>query len=208
MNVVAIALIAFVALLFTPFPRLLIAALFGRQIARAALARQPDTIHLERSDPAGLRRAERVGALASEYQRNGFADAGLYLIPEMSGVRVQLFANEQEYMYGAIYDHPVAGVWFDVVSRYADGSAWSYSTARPSGLAQRPNMRVTNMPGTELAVLLARARAGRPGIGMRPATVTGAVPDFEKAYADYMAWLKQRGISTGEVVEVARRRVA
>ena len=208
MNVVAIAVIAFVALLFTPFPRLLVAALFGRQIARAALARQPDTIHLERTDASGLRRADRVSGLASEYERHGFSDAGLYAIPEMSGVKVQLFAHERESMYGAIYDHPVAGVWFDVVSRYADGSAWSYSTAQASGLAQRPNMRVTNLPGTELPVLLARARAGRPAVGMRPATVAGAVPDFEKAYAEYMAWLKQRGISTGEVVEVARRRVA
>ena len=31
---------------------------------------------------------------------------------------------------------------------------------------------------------------------------------FEQAYAEYMAWMKNRGISAGEVVAVARRKVA
>jgi hypothetical protein len=43
---------------------------------------------------------------------------------------------------------------------------------------------------------------------MRAASAETAVSDFESAYAEYMAWLKGRGISTGEVVEVARRKIA
>src|SRR5580765_3790145 len=70
MNIGAIVLIAFAVLLLTPFPRLILAALFGQKIARAALAKQPDTIHLVAIEPAAFRRAERVRALVSEYLGN------------------------------------------------------------------------------------------------------------------------------------------
>lgn len=208
MNIGAIVLIGFLALLFTPFPRLLVAALFGRQIGNAALSRQPDTIHLEPTDPASLRRANRVQAVTAEYLRSGFSDAGTFAIPEMRDVRVQLLVNTAESTYGTIYDHPAVGVWYDVVTRYNDGGSSTFSSARPTGLEPRPNSKVANLPGMEPGVLIQHARSQRPNTGMLPASSNNAVADFEQAYADYMSWLKQRGITTHEVVEVARRKVA
>jgi hypothetical protein len=208
MNLGAIVLIAFAVLLFTPLPRLLIAALFGKQIARAALAKQPATIHLVKIDPSSFRRAERVRALVSEYLGNGFRDGGSYEIPELPGVKLQLLVNARESMYGTVYEHPVAGIWCDVVSRYLDGSAWMHSSARPTGIEPRDNTRQRNLPGAEPMTLIANQRTERTSIGMRPASADTAVSDFETAYAEYMTWLKQRGISTGEVVEVARRKIA
>ena len=208
MNLGAMVLVAFAVLLFTPIPRLLIAARFGKQIGRAALAKQPDAIHLVKADPAGFRRAERVRALVSEYLADGFRDAGCFDVPELKGVKLQLLVNTRESMYGTVYEHPVAGIWCDVVSRYLDGSSWTHSSARPTGLQPRPNARQKNMPGSDPAVLIANARSERPSIGMKSTSADAAVSDFETAYAEYMSWLKQRGISTGEVVEVAKRKIA
>jgi len=203
-----IALIAVAILLLTPLSRILLAALFGRSIGQAALARQPDTIHLKPSEAAKLRHAERVKSLAAEYQQRGFEDAGLYSIPEMPGVYVQLLAHRADSMYAAIYDHPVAGVFYDVVSRYADGSVWTHTTARATGLKQRPNTRMVNLPGSEPSALIDNARRERPQTGLKSCSTATAVTDFETAYADYMAWIKQRGLTTGEVVNVAKRKVA
>ncbi len=203
-----IVLIAVAILLLTPLSRIVIAALFGRTIGQAALARQPNTIHLKPTDAAKLRHAARVQALAAEYQQRGFESAGAYAIPEMPGVSVLLQANRSESMYAVIYDHPVAGVFYDVVSRYADGSSWTYTTARASGLKQRPDVHMTNLPGAEPTALVESARRERPTAGLKSCSREAAVQDFETAYADYMAWMKQRGISTGEVVSVAKRKVA
>ena len=208
MNYGTVALIALAIFLLTPLSRIVLAALFGHSIGEAALSRQPDTIHLKPIDRAKLRHAGRVEGFAAEYVNSGFESAGLFAIPEMPGVSVQLFAHRANSMYGAIYDHPIAGVFCDVVSRYPDGSARTWTTARATGLKHMPNARVTNLPGTEPAVLIETARRQRPAAGLRACTTANAVVDFETAYAEYMAWIKQRGISTGEVVEVARRKVA
>jgi hypothetical protein len=203
-----IALIAVALLFLTPLSRILLAALFGRSIGQAALARQPDAIHLKSTDASKLRQVERVKSIVSQYQQRGFEDAGLYAIPEMPGVFVQLLANRADSMYGAIYDHPVAGVFYDVVSRYADGSVCTHTTARATGIKQRPNVQMVNLPGSEPAALIDNARRDRPPAGLKSCSSSTAVTDFETAYAEYMAWIKQRGLSTSEVVNVAKRKVA
>src|SRR5262249_53885060 len=199
-----IALIAVAILLLTPLSRILLAMLFGKSIGQAALSRQPDMIHLKPTDASNLKHADRFKAVVAEYRQNHFEDAGLYSIPEMPGVFVQLLANRAESMYAAVYDHPVAGVFYDVVSRYADGSVSTHTTARATGLKQRPNTRMVNLPGTEPKALIDNARRDRPQAGLKSCAASTAVSDFETAYAEYMAWVKQRGLSTGEVVEVAR----
>lgn len=208
MNYGTIALIAVAILLLTPLSRIVLAALFGRSIGQAALARQPDTIHLKPADASQLKHAGRLKSLVAEYQQRGFEDAGLYAVPEMPGVYVQLMAQRAESMYAAIYDHPVAGVFFDVVSRYVDGSVLTYTTARATGLKSRPNTRMVNLPGSEPTALIEAARRERPHAGLKSCTTSTAVSDFETAYAEYMAWIKQRGLTTGEVVNVAKRKVA
>ena len=203
-----IALVVLAALLLSPLGRLVIAALFGRSIGQAALASQPDVIHLQRCEAASLRNGEKVSALVSDYRKCGFEDAGLYTIPELKNTRVQLLANPKQSMYGAIYDHPAVGVWCDVVSRYADGSSWSFSTSRATGIKPLPNVHMNHLPGTSATGLIERARINRPAVGLKPASPASAVAEFERAYAEYIAALKQRGISTGEVVETAKRKVA
>lgn len=208
MNTGTIVLIAIAIFLLTPLSRIVLAAIFGHSIGEAALKRQPDTIHLRAVELSKFRHPGRVQSLATEYEQRGFENAGSFTIPEMPGVHLQLLVHTEDCMLATIYDHPVAGVFYDVVNRYADGSAWTYTTARETGLKHRDNVRMTNLPGAEPTALLDTARRERPQAGLRACTAANAVADFEQAYAEYMAWMKNRGISTGEVVAVARRKVA
>ena len=163
-------------LVLTPLSRLLIAALFGRSIGEKALARQPDTITLAPTDPSRLRHAERLRAVVAEFQSAGFEDGGLHSIPEMPGVSVQLMAHRGDSMAAAIYDHPVAGLFFDTVSRYVDGSTCTYTTAPATGLKHRENTRVVSLPGAEPAALIQRAKRDRPQHGLKGCSPPPSAP--------------------------------
>lgn len=208
MNLGFVVLLAFAALMMTPLPRILIAALFGRSIGKIALAKQPDTITLQQSDHTKLRKSDRVQELSAEFQRSGFESAGVYSITEMPGVSVELLAHRAESMAAAIYDHPAAGVFYDVASRYEDGATCTYTTARTTGIKRPPQAHMVNVPEAEPRALIERARRERPQKGLRPCSTSSVVADFITAYAEYISWIKQRGVSTAEVVEVAKRKAA
>ena len=208
MPVKLIVLAALALFFMTPLSRIVIAALFGKSIGKAALAKQSDTIRLMPTEASKMRKAELVQSVAALYQRAGFQSAGVFYIPEMPGVYVQLLANSAESMGGAIYDHPVAGVFYDVFSRYVGGSSITHTTAKATGLNRPENAKAVNLPGVNATTLIERARKERPQSGLKPCTTTTVGPDFVAAYAEFMAWIKQRGISTSEVVKVATRKVA
>ena len=200
------ALIVFSVL--SPLIKYAIAAFAGKQIGAKALAQQPDRIHLQ---PCGVDKwknaaaARRIGeALASR----GFTDAGVNTIPELPGVVVQLLASEKDGLYAAVYEHPKAGTWFDLVSRYQDGSSVTYSTALPTALKPRPGHPTVNLPGIEPLTVLDRILAQRPRRPLKPVTTDQATSVFEQGYADSIDYRKQVGISTGEVMGTAARKIA
>jgi len=187
------------------FSRVIIASIWGKDIGGKALAQQPDQIHLVRTETDRRKNAATALGLVDALKGRGFKDAGIHEIPEMPGVTVQLLAQFDEGFYAAIYDHPAAGCWFDIVTRYQDGTASTFTTARATGLKPRPGFPVVNAPGTSAPDLLARARRERPRSPFKSASVETVARDFADAYADQMSWRKNQGISTGEVVDVARR---
>ena len=136
-----------VVTLLSPLLKYVIAVVAGRAIGAEALAAQPDTIRLveplgdSRSDAAGMRRT------VDDLSRLGFRDAGLHAIPEMPGILVHLMAQPDEGFYGVVYHHPQAGVWFDVVSRFQDGTSITWTTCKPTGLVARPATRWSTSPG-------------------------------------------------------------
>ena len=194
--------------LLSPLLKYVIAAVAGKQIGAKALAQQPDRIHLQRGGPSTWKNAaaprKTVGAFASR----GFADAGVYTIAEMPGVVVQLLAHPGDGFFAAVYEHPQAGTWFDLVSRFQDGTSVTYSTSRPTALKPRPGHPSVNLPGGEPLAVLDKALAQRPRRPLTVASPDEAVSVFEQAYAESMAYRKQEGISTKEVLGTAARKVA
>ena len=183
----------------------LIARLFGHAIGEHALKQQPDTIHLERVDQPHWTNASAISSIADPLLSRGFQDAGTFSVAEMPGVQVRLLAHPGDFFYSAIYQHPQAGVWFEFVARYDKDRTATFTTSRPTGLSPRPGHMTVNAPGVSATALLDRARTERPRGTFLPVSVPSAVGDFEAGYADSIAWRKNKGVSTREVVEVAKR---
>ncbi len=200
------ALIVFSVL--SPLIKYVIAAVAGKQIGAKALAQQPDRIHLQPGSSASWKNAAAARKIAEPFASRGFADAGVYGVPELPGVVVQLLANAKEGLYAAVYEHPRAGSWFDLVSRYQDGSSVTYSTSLPTALKPRPGHPTVNLPGIEPLAVLDRILAQRPRRPLKPVSADQAVSVFEQGYADSIDYRKQVGISTGEVMGTAARKVA
>lgn len=185
-----------------------LAGVFARAVGQAALAQQPDRIRLVQASPDAFKDTAAVRRLASPLLAAGFTDAGSYHVNEMPGVLVELLAKPDEGFYAAIYEHPQAGHWIDLVTRYADGTSATFTTVKPTGLEARPGHAHVHAPELDPAGLYRRARGERERGPVKPAMVASAVADFETAYAEEMAWRKQQGVSAGEVAAVARRRAA
>jgi hypothetical protein len=194
--------------LLTPVLKLLIAAVGGKAIGQNALDNQPDQIHLQSAGPQAWKNAGAARQASEAFAARGFEDAGVYGVAEMPGLVVQLMAHPGDCFYAAIYEHPKAGHWFDVVTRYQDGTSVTFSTARPTALKPRPGHPVANLPGSTPVHVIDKALAQRPNRVLMPSSVHKAVTTFERAYAESIAYRKQAGISTGEVVGTALRKVA
>jgi hypothetical protein len=192
----------------SPVLRIVIAAVGGKQIGAAALAQQPDRIHLQRTGPQAWRNAGAATKLSDAFLSRGFEDAGIHSVAEMPGLVIQLLAHYGDSFYAAIYQHPKAGTWYDVISQYEDGTSVTYTTARPTALKQRPGHPTVNLPGADPARVLDKALGQRPRRPLKQATAALAADVFENAYADSIAYRKQAGISTGEVVGTAMRKAA
>jgi len=194
--------------LLSPVLKMVIAAIGGKQIGASALAAQPDQIHLQNAGPLAWKNAGAANRLSDAFATRGFQDAGVHTIHEMAGVVVQLLAHSGDSFYAAVYQHPQAGTWFDLVTLFQDGTSVTYSTSRPTGLKPRPGHHTVNLPGADPAQVLDKALAQRPRRPLQPASVGQAVATFERSYAEGMAYRKQIGISTSEVVETAMRKAA
>ena len=127
---------------------------------------------------------------------------------EMPGVVVQLLASARDGFYAALYEHPQAGHWFDLISRFQDGTSVTYSTARPTALKPRPGHPTVNLPGAGAPAALNRALMLRPRRPLQVVSVQEAAHAFEQGYAESMAYRKGVGISTGEVIGTAARKAA
>jgi hypothetical protein len=172
-------------------------------VGERALAKQPEAIRLE---PApGLVWKDEVAArfMMERLLALGFDDAGTFTIPELKHIRVRLFARPADRIGAGVYEHPKAGIWCELFSRYEDGGSATFTTTPARGLARRPGHVVVHAPGTSPDALLARALAERrpEGLIVIPAAELPRV--FEAAYASAAAWRKKQGISAEEVAKVA-----
>ena len=180
----------------------------GGWIGRKALAKQPESIHLTRRNQLTWTAPEDARALVKPLLDDGFQDAGTYAVEELTGVVVQLLVHEGDGLFACIYEHPKAGTWMELVTRYQDGRSCSFSTSQPKGLDARPGHPVFHMPGTPPNELLASVLAERPKGARAIVTVATAQKRFEDAWAEGIAWRKTHGIKTREVARVAVRRRA
>lgn len=190
--------------LLRPVLRLAVAAVFGRSIGARALAQTPDAIHLSPAGASPWRDAAEAGALCRALTDRGFEAGGTFVVDEMPGVVIALFADPVRSFWAAVYDHPRAGRWIELVTRYVDGTTATYTTLSPTGLAPLPGHIHVHVPRTSAAGLLVKAESERPRGAMKPSAAADAARAFVEGYAEGMARRKRIGVSKREVVAVAK----
>jgi hypothetical protein len=179
-------------------------AVLGRRgkeaVGRKALARQPDRITLVSTTRLVSPQAR---SLLDALKKAGFEDGGGFMVREMRMLPVHFMVRPADFVTAAIYEHPAAGVWYNLYTHYLDGTSLTYSTARlGGGLDPRPGHKVERLPGLGPADLLKRFLAARPSGPMKPVSLQAAPEAFAAAYAESIAWRKQHGISADEVSRV------
>jgi len=169
------------------------------EVGAKAMAMQPDRITLTPAEPP-------VGAAATLVARlveAGFRPAGDYSVTEMAGLKIHFTNKPDESVMAAVYEHPRAGVWFDMFTRYADGTSYTIATTRAGGnLDPRPGHPVVRVPGMDPSAARAQFLRDRPRAAMKTFSNLEMPGMYAAAYAESMAWRKQHGISAAEVQKV------
>ncbi len=170
--------------------------------ANARMAATTDAIQLVASDRPFTKPAS--AQLIEELKAARFEDAGAFAVTPMRDVYVKLLVSPPESISANVYDHRVAGVWLELVTRYADGSTFSVSNREASGLAPLARHREEHIPGARAADLVARMRATRPQGEVIPVTAPDAARMFEQGYQTAMAERKGQSLTAAEINRVHR----
>lgn len=181
----------------------LVIGVAGKVVGRVALAAQPDTITLV---PAPGSSGTPLARSAVEgLSQRGFMSAGSFTIPEMKDLPVHFLIKAQDSAIAVVYEHPQAGVFTDLVCRYQDGRRFTVTNARiGGGLEPRPDHITIRKPGISTGALCLMFQRERPTGPLLPVSVADVPRVFAEAYAEEMAWRKNRGVSKAEVRNVAR----
>ncbi len=136
------------------------------------------------------------------FQDMGLNSVGAFAINEMPGVQFSAWYCPEDHYYGTIYDHPTEGTWIDICSQYQDGSTYTTSSVRETGLDQCPRHTNKKYPGSDLSRLVQNHINERP---LNPQALSNGrfQSDFERSYRETREWRMTRGATHEEVQAVA-----
>ena len=211
MNLTAfLALLAALATLFL-LKRVLTYALMrraGRQalaeVGKRALTKLPESVRLLRLEAPAWTNAELVRQQTDPLLRCGFQEGGAYRVDRMPGVLLRILCEPQAGVVAYIYDHPHAGSWTEMVTRYSDGSTNCVTTLPPTGMRHPDWFRkVQADKAIPTNRIYERFLPLRRQQGIAPVATADVVSDFENTYRKLALWRHQAGISPQEVAHVA-----
>jgi hypothetical protein len=174
-----------------------------------SVTKTPSRIHLQRQDSITWDNEDQVKATLEPLQKNGFTGVGFFTLQEMP-VKMAALAHSGQQIYAVVYEHPAAGVWADIYSRYREGQPLkncTYSNVHHAGADQLdtpPYRKSVKVPGLAIEALYQRFINERPAYELEAVQPDQFAALFEKAYADEMDWRNSRGGPTEEEI----RRVA
>jgi hypothetical protein len=183
-----LGLVAF--LLSWPVVRSLAVRLTRGRFRTQALGTQPDRIFLVRSTQPQWRQEQLRDYAARQLSTSGFVNAGTFQVREMPELTLGLYANVQENAYAMLYDHPRSGFWAEFVTRYEDGTIAHFTTLEPMDVEVPKGSLHVAAPHLTLGDLWKTMLAERPSKPMVPCSPFTAASDFEKGYAESMAYHK------------------
>jgi hypothetical protein len=185
--------LALVAVLVAwPALRPLAARLFADRLRPQVMDEPPDHIYLLRVAEPNWRQDEARRLAETQLAAAGFAEAGVYVVREMPELTLGLHAHAAEKAYAILYDHPRAGFWSELVTRFEDGSLTTFTTLEPAEVDVPDGSLYVSEPKLPLSLLWRRMLTERPRKPMLECTRARAAQDFEKGYAESIAFHKRR----------------
>lgn len=188
--------------------------LFMRQVGRVvlgaigenALAKVPERIQLSHVNVAQWQDAAAIQKQTSSLVRVGFNDLGTYSVDTMPGVLVRILFQPQSYVAAHITEHPNAGNWIELVTRYADGSSDFLTTVPDQGITPPPFVRTVRAEkSTPTDNLYQQHLRQRKSEGIKPVNQNDVRHEFEDAYMRYMMWKNNKGLKPEEVAKVVEK---
>ena len=185
--------------------------LFGRyqlkRVAKQALSKLVSEIHLEPVNGYVFSKPDVVNRHEQTLAALNYSDAGTYAVKGIDGLVVRFFTNQGSAPYTVIYDHPKKELlWINLVLLFADDTSVTLTDMPSRGLTQPPAHAIIHCPGADFKELHERAREYLTQKKFKPLTPEAVPAEFERAYAEGLAWRKQQGISIQEVANVQRTR--
>ena len=205
-GLIFIAVLAFVWVLIKIAPKL-----FVRQVARVALtkvgekalANVPEQITLSRVTFPQWKDGNTVQQQANPLVVAGFNDLGTYSVDKMPSVLVRILFQPQEYVAAHIFEHPKAGSWIELATRYTDGGSDFLTTLPDQGIQSPSFVRTTRASkSTPTDAIYQQHVAQRKNSGIKPVSQNDVIHEFEDAYMRYMVWKNNKGLAPEEVAKV------
>ena len=180
----------------------------GRQalaeVGKRALTKLPESVHLLRAESPAWTNAELVQQQAEPLLRCGFQDAGVYSVDRMPGVFLRILCEPQAGVVAYVYDHPHAGSWTEMVTRYTDGSTNCVTTMAPTGMRHPDWFRKIHADKViATSRIYERFLPMRQQQGIVAVATADVVSDFERTYRKLALWRQETGITPQEVAHVA-----
>ena len=177
------------------------AALIKRKLA--PLLNPPVRIKLEPVSEE-RRRRPRVDEMARALEMQGFDEIGTWRVSEIPGLVLTAFTQKFQVVCSVVYEHPLVGVFVDVLSENEEGVSLTVTNAPAGGEMDTPPNRdkVVNKEWgvDEVYDVLLRQRPPGPH---RRIDERNFAEEFERAYALEMEWRVGRGVSEEEVRRTA-----
>jgi hypothetical protein len=175
-----------------------------RQIGNSAVQKQPDWITLSQVSDPGWNNPAAANDLIQPLLANGFTDAGAYTVDKMPGAKLAILVKPDDYLTAHVYEHPKAGTWIELVSRYQDGKCDTVTTLPPTGIQPPPWVKTMRAVKAPVSDLVRQLIFGRHHGDLKRVEADTAVREFEEGYAKSMVWQKNNGLTPEEVACVVR----
>jgi hypothetical protein len=177
-----------------------------KEVGKKALAKIPETAKLIPTDSPNWQNRSLIDSQTSPLKFRGFEDVGSYQVASMPGVLLKILFHQATNVAAHVYEHPRAGSWTEMATRYTDGRSATITTLPDKGVSAPPWIKTTRVPsGTPTDQMFQQHTAERDKTGIKTLAPADTIREFEDGYARYMQWKKTTGISADEVARVAKK---
>lgn len=174
------------------------------EVGRRAVGGQPGTIALRRIPEEGWGDPVSVEWLAAPLRELGYEDLGVYAIEPLAGFRLWVLLHRKDQVAAFLCERPQAlGVSLELSVRYVDGTTTLLVNRPDNGFPKPPFFHVIHgEPDTRSSALHERLMRERDPFGIKEITPANVLPEYQAAWTRMMRWLKERGLTPGEVERI------